>query len=153
MTLRDPATYWSWYCNLAPSNHPGSCKLLAPKGKLSFFLPAIPGFSLGGNYHFANKHDGDSKSEDPWCHIDQKSWPVFQYFKWDVYSYVSCLSPWGFFHSVTDAYYQISLWPSVKTSLFLADAAAIKVQSSALRVMQMLKKNCPGSNFVPYTLS
>ncbi|EDR04917.1 uncharacterized protein LACBIDRAFT_303797 [Laccaria bicolor S238N-H82] len=35
-----------------------------------------------------------------------------------------------------------SLWPSVKTSLILADAAAIKVpKSSTLRVMQMLKRS------------
>ncbi|EDR05040.1 uncharacterized protein LACBIDRAFT_303790 [Laccaria bicolor S238N-H82] len=43
---------------------------------------------------------------------------------------------------VADAYYQTSLWPSVKTSLILADAAAIKVpKSSNLRVMQMLKRS------------
>ena len=48
--------------------------------------------------------------------------------------------PLFFFLSMTYAYHQMSLWPSVKTSLLLGDAAAIKVQSSALRVMQMLKK-------------
>ena len=51
--------------NLAPSNHPGSCTLLAPERKVAFFLPAIPGFSYGRNYHFVQKHDGDSKSEVP----------------------------------------------------------------------------------------
>lgn len=74
--------------------YPAACTLLLPGGKAAFFLPVIPGISPGHNYHFSQKHD------------------AFQYFKSDVY-------------------YYISLWPNVKTCLILADPAAIKEVTSA----------------------
>lgn len=67
-------------------------------------------------------------------HMVQKH-DVFQHFKWDVYSYTS-------------------LWPSVKTSLILADAAAIKeVTTSRARFPKPLEDYEPLKIFGPSILT
>jgi hypothetical protein len=114
-------------------NHPGYRTLLPMGSVVDYFLPRLPGITAGSNHYFVTKHSSkslllnktNSDSHVMQCSRRQDGTFILRY-KLD-YSQIVCYL----------IIFQVSFWPSPKTSIVLGDAAAIKVGN-----ISMLARTC-----------
>jgi len=93
-------------------NYPGYRVFISPESILGIILPRIKGFTLGGNFVFDEKHERGCPLtfiQSIVLHILTTLPKAFKQVGWDVVS-------------------AVSVWPTVTTMLFVADAGLIKVK-------------------------
>lgn len=97
-------------------NHPGYRVFISPASILGSIIPRIKGLALGGNFGFDQKHERGYPAASGRFICTTHSHHVF---------------PEAFEQAGWDVVSAVSLWPTVTTVLFVADAGLIKVKRSS----------------------